>query len=349
MLLAEETACSLGRELALSVRPTSELRLAERMQQETSEARELMLRKGNIPLGGITDIRPVLQRASIGGLLEPSELMDVAGTAEAGRQLKSFLQKAGVEMIPTLMPYADRIGQFVDIENAIRRAIAPGGGVLDNASPELARIRSRRRSTEQRLTDRLNAYISGPQRAMLQDPVIVQRGDRSCLAVRAEHRGSFGGIVHDTSASGATLFIEPAPVVEIGNEVRELDAADRREVVRILAELSDRVSKQSGPLMTTVAALASLDFIASRAKLAARQRAIQPEWNKRGAVRLLSARHPLIDPERVVAIDITLGEPENQLVLITGPNTGGKTATLENGRTDDSDSAVRHASSGIVR
>jgi DNA mismatch repair protein MutS2 len=329
-ILAEQTACSLGRELALAARPVSDRQVVRRMQRETAEAADLLSRRGNVPLGGITDIRPLLQRAVIGGTLEPSDLLDIASTAESGRQLRAFLQKAGLDMIPTLMPYADRIGQFVELENAIRKAIAPNGTLLDSASPELSRVRSRRRTTEQRLVDRLNAYISGGQRTMLQDPVIVQRDDRSCLAVKAEHRGAFGGIVHDTSSSGATLFIEPAPVVEIGNEVRELEAAERREVIRILTDLSGRAGRAAGSLLSTLEVLAQLDLIVARARLAHKQRAVEPTWNERGAVRLMSARHPLIDDERVVAIDVIVGEPkENQVVIITGPNTGGKTATLK--------------------
>ena len=329
-ILAEQTATTLGREHALALRPSDSLDTARRLQQETAEAGGLLSRRGNVPLGGISDIRPILQRAAIGGVLDAPDLLDVANTAESGRQLKAFLQNVGFELIPSLMPYAERVGQFPEIENAIRRSIAPNGSVLDSASPELARLRSRRRTTEQRLVERLNAYLAGSQRSQLQEPVIVQRNDRSCLAVKSEHRGAFGGIVHDTSASGATLFIEPAPVVEIGNEVRELDAAERREVYRILGELSSRVAHASGPLMATLGALGQIDFIVARARLAHDMRAVQPEWNTRGAIRLYSARHPLIDPGKVVAIDVVMGEPdENQLLIITGPNTGGKTATLK--------------------
>ena len=329
-LLTAQTACSLGAELALRARPLSDLDAVKRMQRETTEAVALLERRGNVPLGGITDVRPLLERAVIGGMLEPTDLLDIASTAESGRQLKAFLQKAGLDLIPTLMPYADQIGQFVDLENAIRRAIASNGMLHDNASPELARVRSRRRTTEQRLIDRLNAYISGSQRTMLQDPVIVQRDDRSCLAVKAEHRGAFGGIVHDTSSSGATLFVEPAPVVELGNEIRELDAAERRETHRILMDLSGRAGRASGGLIATLSVLARIDLIVARGRLAQIQRAVEPTWNERGAVRLVSARHPLIPADRVVAIDVVAGEPnENQIVIITGPNTGGKTATLK--------------------
>jgi DNA mismatch repair protein MutS2 len=329
-ILAEETACSLGRELVLALRPTSDAETAQTRQRETAEAADLLAKRGNVPLGGISDIRPLLQRAAIGGVLDPTELLDIVNTAESGRHLRGFLQKAGLDLIPTLMPYADRIGQFVELENAVRRAIAANGLVNDNASPELAKLRSRRRSTEQRLHDRLNAYISGGQRSMLQDPVIVQRGDRSCLAVKPEHRAAFGGIVHDTSSSGATLFIEPAPVVEIANELREIDAAERREVMRILADLSARAGRASAALNTTLAVLGEIDCIFARARLALKQRGARPSWNARGAVRLRAARHPLIPDDRVVAVDVVLGEPqENQILIITGPNTGGKTATLK--------------------
>lgn len=327
--LADETASGLGRERALAMLPLDDPDAIQVRLDETAEARQMLAVKGNIPLGGIMDIRPLIQNAAIGATLLAPDLQDVAGTAGSARGLKGFLAKAGHETFPLLASHGDRIATFPQIEEEVGRAIGSTGQVLDSASPELARIRSRRRLAENRLREKLNSIISGPLRTYLQDPVIVQRGDRSCVPVRAEHRGAFGGIVHDVSASGATLFIEPAAVVELGNEVRELDIKEQQEVARILARLSGMVAQKAESLLSTLDVLGELDFIAARAKLADRQRAVEPNMSLAGATRLLSARHPLIDPERVVPIDISLGDAESQILLITGPNTGGKTVSLK--------------------
>ncbi|HEX5324315.1 MAG TPA: hypothetical protein VFW40_11050, partial [Capsulimonadaceae bacterium] len=327
--LAEEAASGLGQEKALEMRPLDDPASIQTRLDETAEARQMLSVKGNIPLGGIMDIRPLLQQASIGGTLAAPDLQDVAGTLTSARGLKAFLTKAGDDAFPLLIGYGNRIGTYAQIEDEVGRAIGSTGQVLDSASPELARIRSRKRTAESRLREKLNAIISGPLRTYLQDPVIVQRGDRSCVPVRAEHRGAFGGIVHDVSASGATLFIEPAAVVELGNEVRELDIKEEQEVARILAKLSALVARHVDNISATIEVLAEVDFIVARAQLADRQRAVEPSLNTGGVTRLLSARHPLIDPEKVVATDIVLGEANNKILLITGPNTGGKTVSLK--------------------
>lgn len=327
--LADEAASGLGQERALGMRPLDDPDEIQKRLDETAEARQLLSVKGNIPLGGIMDIRPIVQQAAIGATLAATDLQDIAGTVAAGRGLKAFLAKAGHESFPLLVSHGDRIGTYAAIEEEVGRAIGSTGQVLDSASPELARIRSRRRLAETRLREKLNGIISGPLRTYLQDPVIVQRGDRSCVPVRAEHRGAFGGIVHDVSASGATLFIEPAAVVDLGNEVRELDIKEEQEVARILAKLSALVARSADSLAATLDILGEIDFIVARARLADRQRAVEPTMNGSGVTRLLSARHPLIDPEKVVPIDIALGEETNKILLITGPNTGGKTVSLK--------------------
>jgi DNA mismatch repair protein MutS2 len=328
-LLANEAASGLGQEKAVSMRPEDNLVIVQTRLDETAQARKMLSVKGNIPLGGIMDIRALLQQASVGATLSAPDLQDVAGTVASGRSLKAFLAKAGNEDYPLLSAYGNQIGVYTQIEEEVGRAIGSTGQVLDSASPELARIRSRKRTAESRLREKMNAIISGPLRTYLQDPVIVQRGDRSCVPVRAEHRGAFGGIVHDVSASGATLFIEPASVVELGNEVRELDIKEEQEVARILAKLSALVARNVDSIVATLEVLAELDFIVARAHLADRQHAVEPSLNANGVTRLLSVRHPLIDPERVVPVDIILGEANNKILLITGPNTGGKTVSLK--------------------
>ena len=326
--LAALTACSLGRERAEAMTPSDYLPDVQARLNETTECRNLMDVKGNLPLGGVTDIRPLLRQAEIGQTLDPHGLMDVLGTAQASRSLKAFLQKLATDY-PLMADKAGGLGQFPSLEAEIGMSIGINGQVLDSASPELARIRSQRKVTAQRMLDKLNSIVSGPMRTLLQDPVIVQRGDRYCVPVKAEHRGAFGGIVHDTSASGATLFMEPQSVVDQGNELKELAIKEDQEVTRILSRLTESVRRVGTPLLVTAETMGEIDFIAARAKLALQHRGVEPELNRNGLTRLLSARHPLIDPALVVAIDIELGTPQNKVLLITGPNTGGKTVSLK--------------------
>ena len=326
--LAALTACSLGRERAEAMTPSDFLPDVQTRLDDTTECRNLMDVKGNLPLGGVSDIRPLLRQAEIGQTLDPHGLLDVLGVAQASRGLKSFLQKLAPDY-PRMADKAGGLGQFPSLEAEIGLSIGLNGQVLDSASPELARLRSQRKTTGQRMMDKLNGIVGGPLRTLLQDPVIVQRGDRYCVPVKAEHRGAFGGIVHDTSASGATLFMEPQSVVDLGNELKELAIKEDQEVARILARLTESVHRLGLTLLVTAETLGEIDFIAARARLAQQHRAVEPGLNRSGLTRLLSARHPLIDPNLVVPIDIALGTPENKVLLITGPNTGGKTVSLK--------------------
>ena len=325
--LAEQTACSLGRERAETMTPSDWLPQAKARLEETTECRTLINAKGNLPLGGVTDIRPLLRAAEIGATLDPHGLLDILGAAAASRSLKLFLQKLAQEY-PILADRASALGQFPSLEAEINGSIGINGLVLDSASPDLARIRNQRKVSSSRMMDRLNGILSS-MRNLLQDPVIVQRGDRYCVPVKADHRGAFGGIVHDTSASGATLFMEPQVVVDLGNEIKELTIKEEQEVNRILRRLTESVGRVGAGLLVTIETLGEIDFIAARAKLAEVHNAVEPTLNQDGLTRLLSARHPLIDPKKVVPIDIELGASNNQVLLITGPNTGGKTVSLK--------------------
>jgi DNA mismatch repair protein MutS2 len=327
--VASEAASTLGIERAVDMVPSVDYAYIQARLDETSEARRLLSSRGTVPFGGITDIRGVLRQAQIGGVLDAASLVDIASTVAAARRLKLFLAKGGRELFPLIIEISEIIGIFTAIEDGVERSIGPGGHILDSASTELSRIRSRRRTAEQRIQDKLNGIVNGPQRSLLQDPVVVQRNDRWCIPVKADYRNALGGIVHDTSSSGATLFVEPAAVVEIGNEIRELIVQEAQEVYRILAKLTDLVRQSESQLFTTVNALGTLDFIFARAKYADRLDAVEPSISTGGMTRLLSARHPIIDPAVVVATDVTVGSSVNQILIITGPNTGGKTVTLK--------------------
>jgi len=326
--LAALASCTLGQERALAVVPSDHLLQVQARLDETTECRNLLEAKGSLPLGGITDIRPHLRQAEIGSVLDARALLDVLSVAQASRGLKLFLQKMA-DAYPLLASIAGGLGQFPALESEITGTLSPGGQVLDSASPDLARIRSRQKTAQSRMTERLSAIVSGPMRTLLQDAVIVQRGDRYCVPVKADHRGAFGGIVHDTSASGATLFMEPQAIVDLGNEIRELVIKEEQEVAKILLRLTDSVRRVGVALLSTTEVLGTLDFIAARAKLAQAQGGVEPSLNQQGLTRLLSARHPLIKPEVVVPVDIELGAEQNHILLITGPNTGGKTVSLK--------------------
>jgi len=326
--LAEHTACSLGRERALAMKPGDYFPYVRSRLNETTECRKLIVDRGNLPLGGVTDIRPWIRQAEVGSTLDPRALLDVHSTAAAGRSLKLFLQKIATDF-PIMAEKVSGVGQFPSLETEISNCIGLNGQILDSASPELARIRSTRKVNSARMMDRLNAIITGPMRTHLQDPVIVQRGDRYCVPVKAEHRGAVGGIVHDTSASGATLFMEPQVVVDLGNALRELAIKEEQEILRILNRLTEAVRRVSTPLSVSVEILGEIDFIAARARLAEEHRAVEPDLTQSGRTRLIQARHPLIDQNIVVPTDIEIGAPHNKVLLITGPNTGGKTVSLK--------------------
>ena len=327
-MLADYAASSLGREKALSLEPSDHFRHIQTLLNQTTECRQVIESKGQLPLGGVTDVRPSLAQASIGSSLDAKQLLDIYNLAAASRNLKSFLVRSAADH-PLMTELATGLGQFAALESDILSCIAPNGSVLDTASSDLNRIRSRKRVSSQRIHERLNSIVSGSMKSMLMDAVIVQRGERYCVPVKAEHRSAFGGIVHDTSASGGTLFMEPQAVVDLGNEIRELTVQETQEVARILARLTGSVGRVLEPLVTTVATMAEFDFISAKANLAHAQHAAEPSVNQSGIVRLRSARHPLIAQDRCVPIDIDFGGTDKSVVLITGPNTGGKTVTLK--------------------
>jgi len=326
-LLRERTSCQLGDDLARQLLPTADLVAITKAQRETSEAKAIIREEGGLPLGGIHDVRSSVQKAAIGALLEPADLLEIAGTLQSGRRLKALVTKRA-DQCTTLAEIAANIKEFSRIEEAVQEAIGENGEVLDTASPELARIRSRLKATHARMMDKLHSIIQSPQyRTYIQDPIITQRGDRYCIPVKAEYRHQFSGIVHDSSASGATVFIEPASVVELGNDIKELAIREQQEIERILRRLSDLVQSSASEIQMTLSAVGRLDFVSAKGRLSCDLDAVEPKLNRHGRVDLLKARHPLLRGE-VVPIDVQVGNRFNVL-LITGPNTGGKTVTLK--------------------
>jgi len=341
--LAEHTSFSAGRELALALRPSTDSEQVGQWQRETAEAKFLVSVQSNLSLGGARDVRPLLKNAEIGAMLDPSALLDVQSTLISAKALRRGIASK-TDQYPTLSAIAQRLEECPKLVAEIARCINDNGEVLDSASPMLARIRRELAVARDRLLDRLNRLLGASDSATyLQEALITQRGGRYVIPVKAEFKGRVQGIVHDQSASGATLFIEPLAIVELGNHWRELQLDEQREVERILRELTALVAAHTAELRSTVEALAELDLAFAKAQYAYAIKAFEPallntktcEVPKTSQVskdneylRLIRARHPLLPAETVVPIDVHLGGDFSVLV-ITGPNTGGKTVVLK--------------------
>lgn len=325
--LAAATSFAPGRELALALRPTADAAVVGQRLAETGEAQALLSRGGHDLLAGVRDVREAVRRAELGGLLSGQELLDVAATAAAmGRARRRLL--ADPDAWPHLARWALQLGTFAELEEAIGACIGPDGQVLDDASPELARLRARIRALHQRIRERLEAILrSTALRPALQEALVTVRNGRQVVPVKQEHKAMIPGIVHDTSASGATVFVEPMAVVELNNELQETRSLEEREVERVLRHLSGQVAGEAGPLLTGLAALAELDLALAKARLADAMKAVRPRMNEEGWIRIVGGRHPLLTG-KVVPIDVWLGR-EARVLVITGPNTGGKTVTLK--------------------
>ncbi|MGZ4107293.1 MAG: endonuclease MutS2 [Tumebacillaceae bacterium] len=323
-------SCSLGKARAQELFPSSVLHEVEAWQQATAEGTSVYRLRGLIPLGGIHDVRGPLRRTSLGGSLNARELADVADTIMAGRRLKKFLQDTNdMEPLPQIMELCESIPELRDVEEEIRSCIDDDANVRDTASQELRRIRGEIRTNNARVKEKLDSMLrSAHYQKMLQENLVTQRNGRYCVPVKVEYRGSFDGIVHDQSASGNTLFIEPAAVVQMSNKLRELEIQEVREIDRILSRLSGEVGQHAHELLAAQESLAELDFIFAKAQYGNELKAVRPEVNEEGIVKVKRGRHPLIDPKKVVPSDLRLGE-DFLLLVITGPNTGGKTVTLK--------------------
>ncbi|MBC8161432.1 MAG: endonuclease MutS2 [Roseiflexaceae bacterium] len=341
--LAKHTNFSASRDLALSLKPsTSPVEVRERLQR-TTEARRLFDSSPDVSIGGARDIRPAAAHARRGGILDAPVLLEVHQTLAAARRLRVTLLKLDATQFELLQDLAFNLPNLPQIEDAITRTIGEDGRVLDSASPLLGRLRSDIRVAFGRLQDKLQSMITSSAYAdALQEPIITVRNGRYVVPVKAGAKRSVRGLVHDQSGSGATLYIEPIAVVELNNKWRELQLAEEQEVLRILSELSEQVGAQSSPIERGVDALADFDLALALAKYAAALRCIEPEIAANAVVSdapnpspqfpapllLTSARHPLLDQQKVVPSTIHLGD-QARLLLITGPNTGGKTVALK--------------------
>jgi len=323
--LASRAVTTVGRELAEALLPSGDVEIVRTALAETSEA-EALTGDGEVPLRGTHDVRDALQRASIGSVLSPDELLALRDTLGTIRRSKGYVL-ARRDRVPALADLAHTMATFEPLEETIRRVVADDASIPDSASSDLGRIRREQRATHARVREKLEDLLRGPNARMLQDPIITTRGDRYVVPVRAEHKGHFPGILHDQSSSGATSFMEPLAVVPLGNRLRELQIEERDEVQRLLREVSGQAGAQADPIRWAYDALGRIDFAVAKALLAAAMRASPPTIRGDGALRFMDARHPLLTDD-VVPIDVWLGGEFTTLV-ITGPNTGGKTVTLK--------------------
>ena len=326
-MVAERTQCCTGRELAEAMEPVFTNGEAAGQMALTAEAEKLLIRTGRSPADGFPDMRGCLKRAHAALYLSPGELLGVARCLKAIRLCKEALESA--EDCPLLGNLAQWLQAHRSIEEEIGRCIAGEEEISDGASPALLRIRRSMRIANDRVRERLGNMIrSATFQKYLQEPLVTIRNGRFVLPVKQEYRQNVPGLIHDQSGSGATLFIEPTAVVELGNEYKKLLGEEEEEIQRILSELTALCAPYSQDILEGLGILGQVDLAFAKARLGREMEGVQPEMDQQGFLRIIKGRHPLIPKEQVVPIDVWLGE-EFTTLIITGPNTGGKTVTLK--------------------
>ena len=329
-MLQEKAVCVEARERCGALLPVENIYEARALLSIASEAESLLIKKGAPPISPVRNISGGAMRASAGGVLSMGELLAIAHVLRMARGLKNYSDDDDFpQNYPSLANIFAAVTENKKLENAIFSAIISDEEMADDASAELLSIRRKMRSLHSKVRDVLNDMVHSPSYAsFLQEPIVSMRGNRYVIPVKSEHKGSFPGVVHDSSASGATLFIEPMAAVEINNKLRALLGDEKDEIERILAELSAQAAQFSEALVENYKAIIDIDFAFAKGKLARQMNATVPSLNTDGIINIKKGRHPLIDEKKVVPTDIFLGENFDTLV-ITGPNTGGKTVSLK--------------------
>lgn len=331
-ILKTKASSSLGLHKIENLEPSSDFEEVQYRLQETTEAQSILIKRGHVSLGGIHDVLDKVKRAEIGASLDPGSLLMVADTLRAARVLSNSLSGDGEEEdfnYPIIQSLATSLYIHREIEDAVYNAIVSEIEIADSASHTLRDIRRKIVQKNQSIRSKLNTIISSATyQKYLQDSIISMRGDRFVVPVKAEYRSVVAGIVHDQSSSGATLFIEPMSIVEMNNELRKLKLDEQEEIERILAELSKMIGEIAREIISNQEILEKIDFIFAKGKLSLEMKGIDPKLNKDKSFVIKNGRHPLLDPKKVVANTIYLGDEFHTLV-ITGPNTGGKTVTIK--------------------
>ncbi len=327
--LTEKATSEQGRKLTSSLVPMTDLEAINQAQTETADALGYLFRKGSTSFGGNKDLGMCIKSLEIGSVLSIPELLRIAAFLENVSRIKSYGRKER-EDVPadSLDVYFESLEPLTLLSNEIRRCILSEEEIADDASPNLKRIRRSMTITNDRIHSHLASMINGSCRTYLQDAVITMRNNRYCIPVKSEYKGQVQGMVHDQSSTGSTFFIEPAAVVSLNNELRELELEEQKEIAVILAGLSAQTGAYTEVLTKNQQAMTSLDFIFAKASLAMEQNATMPIFNTDHQIQIRQGRHPLLDKKKVVPIDIQLGS-DFDLLIITGPNTGGKTVSLK--------------------
>lgn len=319
-----------GKELCRYLTPSSDIMEIRRMQRETTDAVSRLCRRGGVSFSGLSDIRASLIRLEIGSSLNIDELLKVCRLLETTSRVKAWSRSENREEMPqdSLEEMFSGLQPLTPLCNEIRHCIISEEEISDDASPGLRQVRRAMKLTNEKIRSQLASYVNGSSRIYLQDAVITQRNGRFCIPVKAEHRGQIPGMIHDQSSSGSTLFVEPMSVVKLNNDLRELEIREEKEIEIVLANLSSLVAEQSEPINSDILLLTELDFIFARALLSRSYNGTEPEFNEEGRVRIKKGRHPLLDAKKVIPVDIRIGD-DFTLLVISGPNTGGKTVSLK--------------------
>ena len=327
-MLADKTGSVLGKELVHALAPVNDSQQVEQWLAETAEARAIVDNAKTLPLGGVRDIRAMVKRCDLGSLLEPHELLAVGGTLAAARRIRAFFGDM-LELFPLLTEKSYELTELRSIENTIENTINEHGSIRDDASVELCRLRREIKNIQTRIKERIDSILhSSENQKYFQDNLVTIRGDRYVIPVKQEYRNQFSGIVHDQSASGATLFIEPMAVVSLNNDLKQAISAERNEIERILAKVSSQIGAEAESIYQNCNVLGEFDLINAKALLSVAMKAERPIMNDKGVLDIRKGRHPLISGQTVVPIDLQLGR-DFSVLLVTGPNTGGKTVSLK--------------------
>ncbi len=327
--LAGYAGSAMGRAKCEALVPLSDRGEVEELQQETADALSRLFKKGTLSFSGLPDIGASIKRLEIGSTLGAGELMKLSSVLTATLRVKNYGTGGNDELTDSLSERFSLLEPLSVLNNEIMRCIISEEEIADDASPGLKSVRRQIKAANDKIHDQLAKLITDAgTKLMLQDAIVTMRNGRYCLPVKQEYKNSFGGMLHDQSATGSTAFIEPASVVKLNNELAELSIREQQEIEKVLAALSGQAAEHTEDLTYNQATLAEFDFIFARAVLAKQMKAIQPKFNDRRYINIRKGRHPLIDPHKVVPIDVHLGDEFN-LLVITGPNTGGKTVSLK--------------------
>lgn len=327
--LTEFAGSALAKEMCRNLQPSTDLYEIQALQKETSDALSRIYQKGAVSFRGVRDIRGSIKRLEIGAIIGINELLSICSLLEVCSKVKAYSRNdRDPDFEDSLEAMFQALQPLTPVSSEIRRCIASEEELNDDASPALFKIRRSMRQINDKVHAQLQTMVNGSARTYLQDAVVTMRNGRYCIPVKAEHRGQIPGMIHDQSSTGSTLFVEPMAVIKLNNDLRELELKEEKEIEMILATLSARCGEETEALRDDLDLLTKLDFIFARAQLSRSMNGTQPNFNEEGRILIKKGRHPLLDKKKVVPIDIQLGK-DFELLIITGPNTGGKTVSLK--------------------